>query len=146
MVEAISYSVVLSALIAATIVGNILVVLSVFTYAPLKTIPNFFVASLAGADLAVAVLVMPFNVVNFVLGRWTFGAIWCNAWLTFDILTCTASILHLCAIALDRYHAIHDQVLIGSQLKRSGIVPTLGLAKYRDAIHDHDLVRSKYDA
>jgi len=121
-VEVVSYSVVLSALIAATIFGNILVVLSVFTYAPLKTIPNFFVASLACADLAVAVLVMPFNVANFVQGRWSFGAVWCNAWLTFDILTCTASILHLCAIALDRYNAIHDPITYAMQRTRHRVL------------------------
>jgi len=47
----------------------------VFTYAPLKTVPNFFVASLACADLAVAVLVMPFHVDNFVRSRWSFGTV-----------------------------------------------------------------------
>ena len=126
-VEVVSYSVALSALIAATIFGNILVVLSVFTYAPLKTIPNFFVASLACADLAVAVLVMPFNVANFVQGRWSFGAVWCNAWLTFDILTCTASILHLCAIALDRYNAIHDPITYAMQRTRHRVLVKLSL-------------------
>jgi len=120
--EVVAYSLVLPTMIAATIFGNVLVVLSVFTYAPLKTIPNFFVASLACADLAVAVLVMPFNVANFVQGRWSFGAVWCNAWLTFDILTCTASILHLCAIALDRYNAIHDPITYAMQRTRRRVL------------------------
>jgi len=126
-VEAVTYSVILSTLIAATIFGNVLVVLSVFTYAPLKTIPNFFVASLACADLAVAVLVMPFHVANFVQGRWSFGAVWCNAWLTFDILTCTSSILHLCAIALDRYNAIHDPITYAMQRTRRRVLVKIAI-------------------
>lgn len=133
-VEAVSYSVVLSTLIAATIFGNVLVVLSVFTYAPLKTIPNFFVASLACADLAVAVLVMPFNVANFVQGRWSFGAVWCNAWLTFDILTCTASILHLCAIALDRYNAIHDPITYAMQRTRRRVLVKIAIVWATSAV------------
>lgn len=113
---------------------NVLVVLSVFTYAPLKTIPNFFVASLACADLAVAVLVMPFNVANFVQGRWSFGAVWCNAWLTFDILTCTASILHLCAIALDRYNAIHDPITYAMQRTRRRVLIKIAIVWATSAV------------
>ncbi len=108
--EAVPFSILMSLCICATVVGNILVILSVFTYRPLKGVQNFFIVSLAVADLAVALLVMPFNIVNFVLGRWVFGAVFCNMWLTFDILTCTASILNLCAIAIDRYYAIHDPI------------------------------------
>lgn len=82
-----------------------------FTYRPLRGVQNFYIVSLAVADLAVALLVMPLNVVNFILdGRWAFGVVVCHVWLTADILTCTASILNLCAIALDRYRAIHDPI------------------------------------
>ena len=84
---------------------------SVFTYRPLRGVQNFYIVSLAIADLAVAVLVMPLNVANFVVdGRWAFGVVVCHVWLTADILTCTASILNLCAIALDRYRAAHDPI------------------------------------
>lgn len=133
-VEVVTYSLVLPALIAATVFGNVLVVLSVFTYAPLKTIPNFFVASLACADLAVAVLVMPFNVASFIEGRWSFGAVWCNAWLTFDILTCTASILHLCAIALDRYNAIHDPINYATQRTRHRVLVKIAVVWATSAV------------
>lgn len=34
------------------------------------------------------------------------GGILCDIWTSFDVLSCTASILHLVAIALDRYWAI----------------------------------------
>ncbi|KAK2143672.1 hypothetical protein LSH36_822g00012 [Paralvinella palmiformis] len=110
LAEAVTFSVLTSICICATIVGNILVIMSVFTYRPLRGVQNFFIVSLAVADLAVAILVLPFNVADFVIGRWVFGAIFCNMWLTFDILTCTASILNLCAIAIDRYYAIHDPI------------------------------------
>ncbi|XP_076059919.1 octopamine-Tyramine receptor [Oratosquilla oratoria] len=98
----------LSGVIALTIVGNILVILSVFTYKPLRIVQNFFIVSLAVADLTVAVFVLPFNVAYIIIGKWVFGIHLCEMWLTFDILCCTASILNLCAIALDRYWAITD--------------------------------------
>ena len=42
-------------------------------------------------------------VVNFqVSGEWTLGAEVCDMWTSTDVLCCTASILHLVAIAIDR--------------------------------------------
>ncbi|KFB51134.1 AGAP002519-PA-like protein [Anopheles sinensis] len=106
--EAIGTALILSLIIIATIVGNILVILSVFTYRPLRIVQNFFIVSLAVSDLTVAILVLPLNVVYSLLGRWEFGVHVCKLWLTSDVLCCTASILNLCAIALDRYWAITD--------------------------------------
>lgn len=108
--ETIVFTTTISVCICITLIGNVLVILSVFTYRPLRNVQNFYIVSLACADLAVTLLVMPFNVVNFIVGLWLFGAILCNIWLTFDILTCTASILHLCAIAIDRFSAINSPI------------------------------------
>ncbi|EZA53718.1 hypothetical protein DMN91_008143 [Ooceraea biroi] len=108
--EAVAATLTLGFLVLATIFGNVLVILSVFTYRPLRIVQNFFIVSLAVADLAVAILVMPFNVAYLVLGKWTFGIHLCKLWLTCDVLCCTASILNLCAIALDRYWAITDPI------------------------------------
>lgn len=44
------------------------------------------------------------------LGHWIFGMHVCKLWLTSDVLCCTASILNLCAIALDRFWAITDPI------------------------------------
>lgn len=108
--EAITTIVTLTLCILLTIVGNVLVILSVFTYKPLRIVQNFFIVSLAVADLTVATLVMPLNVAYSVLGRWEFGSHVCKMWLTSDVLCCTASILNLCAIALDRFWAITDPI------------------------------------
>lgn len=108
--EAIIVTVILTFIILVTIIGNILVILSVFTYKPLRIVQNFFIVSLAVADLTVAVLVLPFNVANMIVGRWEFGIHLCKMWLTSDVLCCTSSILNLCVIALDRYWAITDPI------------------------------------
>lgn len=108
--EALTSVLMLFIVISGTIFGNILVILGVFTYKPLRIVQNFFIVSLAAADLAVAVLVMPLNVAYMTLGRWLWGKQLCKMWLTCDIMSCTSSILNLCAIALDRYCAITDPI------------------------------------
>lgn len=108
--QALLITIVLTFIIILTIIGNVLVILSVFTYKPLRIVQNFFIVSLAVADLTVAILVLPFNVANMMIGRWIFGIHLCKMWLTSDVLCCTSSILNLCAIALDRYWAITDPI------------------------------------
>lgn len=108
--QALLLTLVLTLIILVTIIGNTLVILSVFTYKPLRIVQNFFIVSLAVADCMVAVIVMPANVVNMIIGRWEFGIEMCKMWLTSDVLCCTSSILNLCAIALDRYWAITDPI------------------------------------
>ncbi|KAK6111376.1 7 transmembrane receptor (rhodopsin family) protein [Brugia pahangi] len=98
-------------IIMITIVGNSLVVISVFSYRPLKKVQNYFLVSLAASDLCVATFVMPLHVVKFIAGgRWLLGMTLCHIFTTADIMLCTSSILNLCAIALDRYWAIHDPI------------------------------------
>lgn len=108
--QAIGTAAALGVIMIGTMVGNILVILSVFTYKPLRNVQNIFLVSLAASDIAVATFVMPFNVAYSIMGKWIFGLHVCELWLTCDVLCCTASILNLCAIALDRYWAIHDPI------------------------------------
>ncbi|XP_027756635.1 alpha-2C adrenergic receptor-like [Empidonax traillii] len=94
------------AVLLATLVGNALVVVAISTSRALRAPQNLFLVSLALADILVAVLVLPFSLANEVMGYWYFGGLWCSLYLALDVLLCTASIGHLCAISLDRYWAV----------------------------------------
>ncbi|NWR30445.1 DRD3 protein, partial [Tachuris rubrigastra] len=94
-------------LILAIIFGNVLVCLAVLRERTLQTTTNYLVVSLAVADLLVATLVMPWMVYLEVTGGvWTFSRICCDIFVTMDVMMCTASILNLCAISIDRYTAV----------------------------------------
>ncbi|KAG9330285.1 hypothetical protein JZ751_025875, partial [Albula glossodonta] len=94
-------------LILIIILGNVLVCLSVLTERSLKTATNYFIVSLAVADLLLAVLVLPLYVYSeFLGGMWTLSTHICDALMTMDVMLCTASILNLCAISVDRYIAV----------------------------------------
>ncbi|NXS36188.1 DRD5 protein, partial [Pomatostomus ruficeps] len=96
----------LSLLILCALLGNALVCAAVLRFPHLRSsVTNLFVVSLAVSDLLVAVLVMPWRAVADVLGFWPFGA-FCDIWVALDIMCCTASILHLCLISVERSRAI----------------------------------------
>ncbi|XP_032815962.2 D(4) dopamine receptor-like [Petromyzon marinus] len=94
-------------LVAATLLGNSLVCLCVTTERSLRTATNWFIVSLAVADLLVGILVLPLFVYSeFLSGVWTLGSGLCDALMTLDVMLCTASIYNLCAISLDRFIAV----------------------------------------
>ena len=49
---------------------------------------------------------MPLSLATELMGYWAFGDVICQLWLSTDVLLCTASILNLCLISLDRYWSI----------------------------------------
>ncbi|KAK1802080.1 hypothetical protein P4O66_004422 [Electrophorus voltai] len=106
----VSLVVLVGLLILLTVFGNVLVVIAVFTSRALKAPQNLFLVSLASADILVATLVMPFSLANELMGYWYFGRVWCEIYLALDVLFCTASIAHLCAISLDRYWSITQAI------------------------------------
>lgn len=84
---------------------------------------NWLIVSLAVADMLVGLLVMPLTLTYEIVGEWTMGNLkviegkkfrmWkfagnilCEIWLALDVLFVTASILHICAISLDRYFSV----------------------------------------
>uniref|UniRef100_A0A1A8LPL4 Alpha-2A adrenergic receptor n=2 Tax=Nothobranchius TaxID=28779 RepID=A0A1A8LPL4_9TELE len=107
---ALPLSVLVGFMILLIVFGNVLVVIAVFTSRALRAPQNLFLVSLASADILVATLVMPFSLANELMGYWYFGEVWCEIYLALDVLFCTASIAHLCAISLDRYWSITQAI------------------------------------
>lgn len=95
-------------IIFLSISGNLLVCIAIYTDRRLRKLGNLFLVSLALADLFLATLVMTFAVANDMMGYWAFGSAFCEIWISFDVMCCTASILNLAAISLDRFFHIKD--------------------------------------
>ncbi|XP_067206411.1 5-hydroxytryptamine receptor 1 isoform X3 [Linepithema humile] len=110
---AIALALVLSSIIIGTVIGNILVCVAVFLVRKLRKPCNYLLVSLAVSDLCVALLVMPMALLYQISGNWSFGPIMCDLWVSFDVLSCTASILNLCMISVDRYWAITKPLKYG---------------------------------
>ncbi|XP_014681069.1 PREDICTED: alpha-2C adrenergic receptor-like [Priapulus caudatus] len=92
------------------VVGNIMVVIAIAREKSLKQVQNWFLASLAMADMFIGGLIVPFTLAQELMGYWYFSVIWCEIWKALDVLLCTASTLSLCAISLDRYWSITQAV------------------------------------
>lgn len=95
--------------ILVAVIGNLLVCTAVFTERRLKRVKNnYFIVSLAVADLLVACVVMTFAMANDLQQQWLFGEVFCRIWICFDVMCSTASILNLCVISFDRFKHIHN--------------------------------------
>ncbi|CAN7938886.1 unnamed protein product [Ixodes hexagonus] len=106
LVVVVTVSILLCLVIVATVIGNIFVIAAILMERNLRTVSNYLVLSLAVADLMVACLVMPLGAVYEVTQEWVLAPELCDVWTCCDVLCCTASILHLLAIAVDRYWAV----------------------------------------
>ncbi|CAH1798848.1 unnamed protein product [Owenia fusiformis] len=93
-------------IVTLTILGNALVCLAILLNRTLQRTTNYFILSLAVADLLLGIIVLPFSAILTSSKQWYFGIVWCNIDLSFDVMLCTASILNLFMISLERYFAI----------------------------------------
>ncbi|KAI5101191.1 5-hydroxytryptamine receptor 2B [Silurus meridionalis] len=114
--------------ILPTIGGNILVILAVSLERKLQNATNYFLMSLAVADLLVGLLVMPIALVTVLYNSaWPLPEFLCPIWLFLDVLFSTASIMHLCAISLDRYIAIKKPIQHSQYNSRTKAVAKIAL-------------------
>ncbi|XP_026850439.1 dopamine D2-like receptor [Drosophila persimilis] len=105
-------------LVLGTAAGNILVCLAIAWERRLQNVTNYFLMSLAITDLMVAMLVMPLGILTLVKGYFPLGSEHCLTWICLDVLFCTASIMHLCTISVDRYLSLRYPMRFGRNKTR----------------------------
>lgn len=93
-------------IIVLTILGNAMVCLAVMYNRKLRTVSNVFITSLSLADLLLGTIVMIPATLNEIFQQWILAEDFCAIWAGFDVMLCSASVLNICLISLDRYIAI----------------------------------------
>lgn len=104
--EVVLIGIVLILLTVATAGGNILIGLAILLVRRLRNPANLLLLNLALSDFLISLLVLPFAIIYQLTGYWPFSQNVCEVYIVCDVLLCTASILSLCAISVDRYLAI----------------------------------------
>lgn len=86
--------------------GNTLIIVIYKRNRSLQTAPNYFILSLAVADILIALVGVGSYTLILLVGKWPFNYTSCIAWLCIDHWSCTASAWTVMAIASDRFLAI----------------------------------------
>ncbi|KRY93063.1 putative G-protein coupled receptor No18 [Trichinella pseudospiralis] len=117
---------ILAVIVATTVVGNALVIVAIITERSLQRVQYYLILSLAVADELVGTVVSPLAFHYDLTNRWTLGLLMCDFWIFFDVLCCSASILNLVVIALDRYWSVSDVAYV-QRRNRSRILAMIAL-------------------
>ncbi|XP_062234337.1 muscarinic acetylcholine receptor M4-like [Platichthys flesus] len=89
-----------------TVVGNILVMVSFKINKALKTVNNYYLLSLAFADLTIGTLSMNLYTTYIIMDQWALGPVVCDLWLAIDYVASNASVMNLLVISFDRYFSV----------------------------------------
>uniref|UniRef100_A0A2C9JZ82 G-protein coupled receptors family 1 profile domain-containing protein n=1 Tax=Biomphalaria glabrata TaxID=6526 RepID=A0A2C9JZ82_BIOGL len=105
-IEILLISLVVSLLSFLTAGGNLLVIVAFKLDKQLQTVSNYFLLSLAVADLTIGIVSMPLYTVYLMMGYWPLKALMCDIWLALDYTMSNASVANLIIISFDRYLSV----------------------------------------
>ncbi|XP_065159146.1 cholecystokinin receptor-like [Atheta coriaria] len=89
-----------------SMVGNTMVLFTLFQNKRMRTVTNVYLVNLAISDLLLGVLCMPFTLIGQVLRNFIFGAIMCKLIPYAQAVSVSVAVWTLVAISLERYFAI----------------------------------------
>uniref|UniRef100_A0A8C9VSU9 G protein-coupled receptor 63 n=1 Tax=Scleropages formosus TaxID=113540 RepID=A0A8C9VSU9_SCLFO len=97
------FLIVIISILLVAFLGNVVVCLMVYQRSAMRSAINILLASLAFADMMLAILNMPFALVTVVTTRWIFGDVFCRVSAMFFWLFVIEGAAILLIISIDRF-------------------------------------------
>ncbi|KXJ24675.1 orexin receptor type 2 [Exaiptasia diaphana] len=104
--EVVAYSSMYGLISLVALVGNILVCLVITKNPSMRTATNVFLLNLAIADIIFIIVSVPAILALQIFEEWPFGEAACKGVPFLNIVTLSASVYTMVALAIDRYNAI----------------------------------------
>lgn len=95
-----------SIIIFVSLVGNMMVLVTVCGNRNMRSVTNVFILSLSVSDLLLALIATPINMGNVMSTYWKYGAFACKIVPCITTFCVACSSLTLCCIAFERFYAI----------------------------------------